>query len=212
MARLRRKPWAQQELQGYDFVYKLPKEFKGIWTKIFPNPNPLFLELGCGKGQFITALAFDNPDKNFIGVEKLGDVLVYAARKVVEKELSNVILLEMDVGRLTEVFSDGEVSGIYLNFSDPWPKRRHAKRRLTHKKFLQQYKKIIRPGGFIKFKSDNRGLYQFSLQQLEENGFKIVKKSTDLHNSSIPIPATTEYEDKFTAEGKPIFYIKAQLD
>ncbi len=180
--------------------------YKGLWNKnIFHNNHPIHIEIGMGKGQFITTLAKENPDINFIGIEKYSSVLVRALDKREELETNNLIFVRMDAEDLTSYFAEGEISKVYLNFSDPWPKDRHAKRRLTSVNFLARYDNILQADGLLQFKTDNRPLFDFSLEQLNEAGWMLDESTFDLHkNGPAPNNIMTEYEEKFYAIGNPI--------
>ena len=194
--------------QNSSFVIENPREAKGRWAEIFGNRNPVYLEIGCGKGQFILTRAERNPQANFIAVEGQANVILRAMEKAEAAELSNLRLFIDFVNDLNDYFEPGELAGVYLNFSDPWPKERHAKRRLTYHKKLRQYVQIIKEGGQIEFKTDIDGLFEFTLEQIEEAEMEILEMSRDLHNSPYAeknIP--TEYEDKFSQKGKNINYV-----
>lgn len=182
------------------------EDYKGLWReKIFRNGNPVHIEIGMGKGQFITRLAKENPGINFIGIEKYSSVLVRALDKRETLETDNLIFLRMDAENLVSYFAPGEIDKIYLNFSDPWPKDRHAKRRLTSTNFLTLYDKILKKDGYLQFKTDNRPLFDFSLEQLKESGWIQDEVSYDLHrNGPAPNNIMTEYEEKFYQLGNPI--------
>ena len=204
--RIRKKPHTAEKLQNYsDFVTTdgIGEERKGNWRKIFGEDltRDLEVELGTGKGDFIVEMATRNPEKNFVGLEMEREVVLKAARKVQEKNLSNVRLSVFDINNITEIFADGEVDRLYINFCDPWPKKRHFKRRLTYKKFLEMYRKILKPGGEIHFKTDNRGLFDFSLEQFAEIGFEVCDVTFDLHANEPAENIRTEYENKFSAQG-----------
>lgn len=181
-------------------------DYKGLWNQnIFHNDRPIHIEIGMGKGQFITMLAKENPDINYIGIEKYSSVLVRALDKREELETDNLMFVRMDAEDITSYFSENEIAKIYLNFSDPWPKDRHAKRRLTSVNFLERYDKILRPDGFLQFKTDNRPLFDFSLEQLAKAGWIQDEATFDLHkNGPAPDNIMTEYEEKFYALGNPI--------
>lgn len=207
--RLRRKPWVDEAIHEFDdFVYakdrELGEEQKGYWREIFGKEAPLHVELGTGKGDFISQLAERHPEINFIGIEAQQDVLYSAAKKIAEKNLSNVKLLVFDINNIETIFAPGEVDRFYVNFCDPWPKARHAKRRLTHKNFLEKYRKLLQPGGQLFFKTDNRPLFDFSLEQFAEAGLKVEDISYDLHAENRPDNIETEYERKFSAFGEKI--------
>lgn len=172
---------------------------------LFGNDNPLRIEIGCGKGDFIVGTAAKEPDVNFLAVEKVSDVLVIAAEKIKASGLSNVRVCCIDAKELTEIFEPHSIDRIYLNFSDPWPKSRHEKRRLTYRTFLEIYKQILKPDGAIHFKTDNRGLFDFSLEEFKEFGIRMEKLTFDLHNSEyMEGNVMTEYEKRFSSMGVPI--------
>ena len=207
--RLRRKPWVDEAIHAYDdFVY--PKDRpagegeRGRWREIFGREAPLFVELGTGKGDFISQMAEREPAVNFIGIEKQQDVLIAAAKKVREKELKNVRLLVFDIAQLESLFAPGEVTRFFVNFCDPWPKARHAKRRLTHRSFLLRYKALLAPGGGLFFKTDNRALFDFSLEEFRELGLLLQNVSYDLHADMPADNVMTEYERKFSGKGEKI--------
>ena len=206
--RLRKKPHTFEKLENFaDFVTveKIGAERAGNWRKIFGNDNPkLYVELGTGKGDFISQLAERNPQINFIGLEVEAAVVLAAARKIAEKKLTNVRLAVFDINNIAEIFAEGEIDRLYINFCDPWPKNRHAKRRLTFVKFLEMYKKILAQDGEIHFKTDNRGLFDFSLEQFALAGLKISEVTNDLHAAEPPDNIRTEYENRFSALGVPI--------
>lgn len=205
--RLRKKPHTDEKLQSFaDFVSR------GDVQPISKAPaRELYVELGTGKGDFITQIAERNPQINFVGLEVEATVVLAAARKVREKNLSNVRLIVFDVINIGEIFSEHEVDRLYINFCDPWPKKRHAKRRLTHVRFLELYKKILKPDGEIYFKTDNRGLFDFSLEQFAEAGFSVRDVTNDLHAAEPPDNIRTEYENKFSAAGVPINFCVARV-
>ncbi len=170
----------------------------------------VMIEIGCGKGGFMLSLAEKNPDTQFVAIEKMSDVLLLAAEKVKKAELKNVKLLCADAETLAEYFEEGSVSRIYLNFSDPWPRPKHAKRRLTAPKYLEIYKKLLAPDGAIFFKTDNRILFDYSLETLREAGFRFEKLTYDLHNSEYEKDNIhTEYENNFSAKGFAINRVEA---
>ena len=199
-----------ERLQAY-FVAG-PEECRGRWAEVFGNDHPVFLEMGCGKGKFLTELARRHPEYNYIGVEGQERVYLRAAQRVHEAGLSNIRFIGQFVRRPSECFGPGEIAGIYLNFSDPWPKARHAKRRLTHRRYLEEYRRFLDPEGVIAFKTDNDNLFEFSLEEFREFGAKVLDISWDLHASPLRAKeVTTEYEDKFKNWGKNILYLKARL-
>ena len=192
-----------------DFLVDEPMTYKGRWRELFGNDGRLYLELGCGKGKFITARAMADSEANFIGIEGLDAVIVRGLEKAAENEVGNVRYVLEYVKDIRDFFEDGELDGIYLNFSDPWPKARHAKRRLTNGDTLLKYKQVLKPEGFIAFKTDNEGLFDFTMEEIERLGFEIKEMSRDLHNSDLAAKEfTTEYEEKFHGYGKNINYVK----
>ena len=167
----------------------------------FLNHHPLHMEIGCGKGRFITTLASLNPDIHYIASEMIANIIVLAAEKAKEMELKNIRFVSGNVQYMADAIPNGSVDRIYLNFSDPWPKDRHAKRRLTHKNFLDLYEKLLTPGGEVHFKTDNRALFDFSLESFRENGWELDEVTFDLHNSGFEGNIMTEYEEKFSGLG-----------
>lgn len=209
--RLRKKPWIGEALQEFgDLVCRDgASRFQGRWREQFGNAAPLYVELGTGKGRFISEMAANHQDIDFVGIEAQQDVLYYAAQKAAAAGLTNVRLLVFDINNLSEIFAPGEISRLYINFCDPWPKSRHGKRRLTHRRFLDMYKQLLEPGGVIHFKTDNRDLFDFSLAEFIDQGWKVEQVTYDLHAS--PYGAgnvMTEYETKFSAFG-PIHRLEA---
>lgn len=207
--RLRNVKGSREAIAANEWVVKAPYHGRGSWaSSVFGNANPIHIEIGMGKGQFLLALARKNPKINYIGVEKYSSVLVRALEKMEEDPLPNLRFLRMDAERLQDAFAPGEIARIYLNFSDPWPKERHKKRRLTSREFLCRYGQILKGEGKLFFKTDNRQLFDFSLEQAEEAGWKLEGKTEDLHRSEYAADnVTTEYETKFAREGKPIFFM-----
>lgn len=204
--RQRNKPWAHEMMEQYpQYMVLKPEEQKGKWHALFGNNNPIHIEIGTGKGQFITGMALRNPDINYIAIEVSKNVLVNALEKVIEKEIPNIKLMLVDAENLPTIFTDGEVALVYLNFSDPWPKSRHVKRRLTYKSFLNLYKQILPSNGEIHFKTDNRGLFEYSLVSFNQYGMDFKFISLDLHNSDYEGNIMTEYEAKFSSKGNPIY-------
>lgn len=207
--RLRNIPRAQEEIDANPIAMKDEKNYKGKWNEVFDNENLIHIEIGMGKGQFILELAKRNPDINYIGIERYSSVLLRALEKFGTeeyKELTNIRFICMDAGELDEVFAPEEVEKIYLNFSDPWPKARHARRRLTSTRFLSIYEKVLVKKGVVEFKTDNRSLFEFSLEQVEEAGWELKAYTFDLHNNKEMNEGNimTEYEAKFSAMGNPI--------
>lgn len=203
--RLRNVKGSRETIAANEYCIQEPKEQKGKWNEVFGNDNPIHIEVGMGKGKFIMELARQNPDINYVGIEKYSSVLIRALEKRPELEQDNLVFIRMDAEELPEVFAKDEVERIYLNFSDPWPKDRHAKRRLTSKQFLGRYDTFLVPDGRVIFKTDNRPLFDFSLEQVEEANWILENHTFDLHNSEyVEGNIMTEYESKFVAEGKPI--------
>ncbi|MBO4788739.1 MAG: tRNA (guanosine(46)-N7)-methyltransferase TrmB [Lachnospiraceae bacterium] len=203
--RLRNIPGAREEMLVNPFIVQDPERLRGCWHAEFGNQNPLRIEIGMGKGQFLLTLAQQNPDVNYVGIEKYSSVLIRALARQEELKLPNLRLIRYDAETIDELFADGEVDRIYLNFSDPWPKDRHAKRRLTSDRFLARYARILAPEGRVEFKTDNVDLFDFSLESAENCGWTLSEVTRDLHNS----PAAegnvmTEYEERFSALGNPI--------
>ena len=188
------------------YIISEPFSFKGKWKEEFKNNNPIHLEIGMGKGQFLINMAINNPNINFIGIEKFDSVMVRTLEKMANYELNNIKVIKIDASDILDVFDD-EISKIYLNFSDPWPKRRHAKKRLTSEVFLEKYQQI---GNLdIEQKTDNRKLFEYSVQSFVNNGYKILDLSLDLHSDKENI-ITTEYEDKFIKKNQVIYYINVK--
>ena len=179
----------------------------GTWKDIFGNDNPIHIEIGMGKGQFIHAMAKEHPDINYVGIEKYSSVLLRAIQKMEIEELPNLKFIRMDAEDIVSVFGKGEVDKIYLNFSDPWPKDRHAKRRLPSRQFLARYDVILKQDGFIEFKTDNKDLFEFAVEELEPAGWKAKVITRDLHNDAVLMEGNimTEYEEKFSSMGNPIY-------
>lgn len=180
-----------------------PKEYKGKWQKLFNNNNDIYIEIGMGKGDFIIENALKYPNINFIGIEKYDSVLIRAVQKSNELELSNLKLIRMDAEEIEDIF-DKEIDLIYLNFSDPWPKDRHAKRRLTSERFLKRYDNIFKNNKKIIMKTDNNDLFDYSLETLKEYGYNIEYSTNDLYNEDITDNIATEYEKKFVSKGVKI--------
>lgn len=204
--RLKNVPGARETIDASAFTIPEPEVWKGRWQEVFGRQAPLHIEIGMGKGQFLTALAAEHPDINYIGIEKFSSVLVRAVQKQNELELPNLRLIRMDADSITDVFAPGEVDRIYLNFSDPWPKERHAKRRLTSVEFLRRYENILAKDSHVEFKTDNQPLFEFSLEAAEEAGWKLLAVTRDLHHDTALNKGNimTEYEERFSAQGNPI--------
>lgn len=203
--RLRNVKGAREQLAASPYVIQNPSEHKGKWNEVFQNNHPIHIEIGMGKGKFITTLAMENPDINYIGIEKFSSVLIRGVEKMEELKLPNLFFIRMDAEAILEIFEQEEVKKIYLNFSDPWPKERHAKRRLTSKEFFARYDQILAKDGVVQFKTDNRALFDFSLESIPLANWDAKEVTFDLHHSEfLEGNVMTEYEEKFVAEGKPI--------
>ena len=205
--RLRNIRGAKERIANSNLVIQNPKELKGKWAEQFENENSLHIEVGMGKGQFIMELARQNPQINFLGIELYQSVLLRALQKAEkQEEIPNLFFICMDARELPEIFTKGEVERIYLNFSDPWPKDRHAKRRLTSQQFLERYDQILAEDGQIEFKTDNRELFEFSLEEAGNLPWQVKEHTFDLHDDEKMCAGNvmTEYEEKFSAMGNPI--------
>lgn len=208
--RLRHIPGSEKEIAESPFVVSAPEEQKGRWSQAFGNDHLIEIEVGMGKGRFIMEMARLNPEVNYVGIERYASVLLRGLQKRAAEELPNLLFLCVDARCLPAIFAPGEVKRIYLNFSDPWPKDRHEKRRLTSKEFMTLYSQVLSPGGFVEFKTDNRGLFDYSLTSIPEAGWEIRHYTYDLHNSDYAEGnVLTEYEEKFSALGNPIFKLTA---
>ena len=207
--RLRNKPWAKDALASHpEMVIQNPEQWKGRWQERFGNDNPIHIEIGSGKGQFVSGMAKKNPNINYIGIEIQESVLVVALEKALAADVPNLQLLHVNGGQVTDYFEKGEVNQIYLNFSDPWPKKRHAKRRLTHESFLVGYEQVLPPFGELHFKTDNRGLFEYSLASFSQFGLILKQVWLNLHKVDFPENVMTEYEEKFSAKGHPIYRVE----
>ncbi|MBN8209494.1 tRNA (guanosine(46)-N7)-methyltransferase TrmB [Bacillus sp. NTK071] len=210
--RQRNKPWAGDMFaENPAFVPSNPSDRKGKWKEVFHNDNPIHLEVGTGKGQFIIGMAKQNPDVNYIGLELSSSVMVSALEKLLEEDVPNVRLLNENAEDLTSIFEENEVSRVYLNFSDPWPKNRHEKRRLTYKTFLDLYRVVMKPNSEVHFKTDNQGLFEYSLHSFSAYGMTLNNVSLDLHQSKMEDNVMTEYEEKFSSKGSRIYRCEAQF-
>ena len=208
--RLRHIPGSEEMIAESPYVVQKPEEQKGQWKNLFGNDNPIEIEVGMGKGKFIMELAQKNPDINYVGIERYSTVFLKALSKREQLELTNIYFMCVDAKELSEYFEEEEVHKIYLNFSDPWPKDRHAKRRLTSPQFMEVYDKILRKDGVVEFKTDNRGLFDYSLESVPAAGWIVDRHTFDLHHSDMAEGnVMTEYETKFAAEGKPICKLAA---
>jgi tRNA (guanine-N7-)-methyltransferase len=204
--RLRHKPWAQEKIEEYpQYIVANPEMHKGKWHEPFEKKQPLHIEIGTGKGRFITEMAKAHPDINYIGIEVYKSVIVDALDKLIEADLPNLKLLNIDANNLEKYFAKSDVDRIYLNFSDPWPKTRHEKRRLTYKSFLKLYENILKDAGEIHFKTDNQGLFEYSLMSFSQYGLLLKYLSLDLHHSDFEGNIMTEYEQKFSEKGNRIY-------
>ncbi|CAM3150420.1 tRNA (guanosine(46)-N7)-methyltransferase TrmB [Filibacter tadaridae] len=212
--RLRNKPWAKDFMEEHpDILVLEPEQVKEGWHQLFGNNNPIHVEVGTGKGQFVIGMAKANPDVNYIGIEHFDNVMVSALEKAIEADKpSNLRLLRANGNKLVDIFEKGEIDRLYLNFSDPWPKTRHAKRRLTHESFLNLYETVLIPGGEVHFKTDNRLLFEYSLVSMSDYGMKLRYVSLDLHVEMPEDNIMTEYEEKFSAKGQPIYRLESQFD
>ena len=194
-------------INNSNYIILNPSEYKSNWHKLFNNFNPIYIEIGMGKGDVILENAKSYPNINFIGIEKFDSIMALAIKKIENYELNNLKLVRMDALNILDVF-DKEIDKIYLNFSDPWPKPRHAKRRLTSPVFLEKYSYIFKNNPVIEMKTDNRELFEYSLISFVDNGYKIEDISLDLHNSNYELNIMTEYERKFSSLNNSIYYVK----
>ena len=217
--RLRNIPGAMDAILEWDCVIDEPERFKGKWENVFGEKRPLFLEVGMGKGRFLMDMARLHPERNFIGIEMYDSVLLRALQKREELEeqgesFSNLVFIRVDARLLPEIFEKDEVDGIYLNFSDPWPKDRHAKRRLTSHEFLARYEKILKKDGTLEFKTDNKDLFDYSLEEMKNaEGWELTAFTYDLHHDVVLSEGNvmTEYEEKFSSIGNPICKMEARF-
>jgi len=208
--RLKNVPGAAEYIANSPYATQDPQQYKGKWKQLFGNDHPVRLEIGMGKGQFITGMSAAAPEINYIGMEKYSSVIKRAVQKQEEYQLPNLKLICADAADLEEMFADAEIDRIYLNFSDPWPKDRHWKRRLSSEVFLRKYEKILRDGGTVEMKTDNVPLFDFSLASFEAAGWELVYVTRDLHNETGQSGnIMTEYEAKFSAQGKPVMKLIA---
>lgn len=205
--RLRNVTGSREYIADSRFVVHEPSKRKGKWKDLFGNANPLHIEIGMGKGRFIMQLAKENPGINYVGIEKYSTVLLRAIQKMEAEELPNLVFIRMDAEEICDVFDKDEVDRIYLNFSDPWPKDRHAKRRLESREFLARYDQCLKKNGRIEFKTDNRMLFDFAVEEVAAAGWNMDAISYDLHkeNEMMIGNVMTEYEEKFSSMGNPIY-------
>lgn len=210
--RLRNKPWAADKLREHpQYVVWEDADIKGNWQNHFQKEQPIHLEVGSGKGRFMIEMAKAHPNINYIAMELQTSVVISILEAQIEEDLPNLMILHGHGGDLEEYFEKGEVTQVYLNFSDPWPKTRHEKRRLTSSKFLTQYENILPDGGEIHFKTDNMGLFEYSLASMSKYGMYFKQVWLDLHNSDFEGNIMTEYEEKFSAKGHPIYRLEASF-
>ncbi|MDO4443939.1 MAG: tRNA (guanosine(46)-N7)-methyltransferase TrmB [Bacillota bacterium] len=206
--RLRNIPGSKEAIAESAYVIQNPEKRRGCWQEVFGNQNPVQIEVGMGKGRFIMDMARLHPEVNYIGIEMYDSVLLRAVQKIeqLEEKLPNLYFIRTDARNLPEIFGKEEVDRIYLNFSDPWPKDRHAKRRLTSRQFLERYDQILVKHGQVEFKTDNRPLFEFSLDEIREAGWTLLAHTFDLHHDKQMMEGNvmTEYEEKFSSAGNPI--------
>lgn len=211
--RLKNKPWALPLIEANpQYVVTEPEKWRGKWSERFSQKQPLLIEIGMGKGRFIVEMARRDPDHNYIGIEVQTTATGIALKKQLEVQLPNLQLVCGDGNDLTEMFASNEVAGIFLNFSDPWPKKRHTKRRLTYRTFLKQYQQVMQKDGQLEFKTDNRGLFEYSLTSMNNYGMVFDQVWLDLHASEEAADnVMTEYEEKFSQKGQPIYKLAAHF-
>jgi tRNA (guanine-N7-)-methyltransferase len=216
--RMRNKPWARPELDACPFFIRRPEQYLGRWHSLFAREQPVFLELGCGKGLFLAGAAPANPQINYLGIDLKDSVLgparrnIEAAFETAERPADNVLLVEMNIERISDSMGpEDAVDRICINFCNPWPKKKHQKRRLTHPRFLQNYRKLLVPGGELHMKTDDDALFADTLAYLEESGFEVVWKTYDLHADPPADNILTEHEKMFLAKGIPIKALTAKM-
>jgi len=210
--RVRKRKGSEEHIAEHpEMVVTHPEEWKGRWKERFGNDKPIHVEVGSGKGRFISEMAKAHPENNYIGIDIQLSVLSYALDKALDADVDNLQLLLIDGSALTEYFEDGEIDLLYLNFSDPWPKKRHEKRRLTYKSFLKTYEQVLKENGEIHFKTDNRGLFEYSLASFSQYGMILKEVWLDLHASKYENNIMTEYEEKFANKGQVIYRVEAQF-
>ena len=218
--RIRKKKWAEPELSVCDFFVKNPEEHTGQWKKAFIKEQPLYLEIGCGKGGFAGRLALENPDKNIIALDIKIDMLGVGRRTIVnlfeengksQDDITNLLLVNYNVEQLDKIITaDDEIERLYINFCNPWPRPKHKKRRLTYYKKLEMYKNFLKKDAEIRFKTDDDELFDESLEYFEQSGYEITYLTRDLHNSDVKDNIETEHEKMFSAEGIKIKYLIAK--
>lgn len=213
--RLRNIPEAKNIVENSPFVIQNPCSLRGAWNKFWQNNHPIHLEVGMGKGMFLMEMSQRRPENNYLGMELYDSVLLRAIQKrqTMEKPMENLYFLCADARMLPDIFAEKEIQKIYLNFSDPWPKARHSKRRLTSRQFLERYKQILSPDGTVEFKTDNLDLFEFSLQEVRESGWTLISHTYDLHKDQQMNQnnVMTEYEEKFSSMGNPICKLVAKM-
>ena len=205
--RLRNITGSREMIAESRFVVHEPQEYKGRWRELFSNDHPLRIEIGMGKGRFIMDLARMHPEINYVGIEKYSSVLLRGIQKMETDPLPNLYFIRMEAEEIADVFGREEVERIYLNFSDPWPKDRHVKRRLPSREFLKRYDEILVRDGVIEFKTDNEDLFRFALEEVAPAGWQLLQMTEDLHHDEKMLAGNvmTEYEEKFSALGNPIY-------
>lgn len=209
--RLRNIPGSREIIDNHTWCISEPEKQKGCWNRVFKNDSPIHIEIGMGKGQFLTTLARQNPCVNYIGIEKYSSVLLRALQRMETEPLENIRFLCEDAETLCDVFAEGEIDRIYLNFSDPWPKDRHAKRRLTSRQFFHRYHQFLKKDGTVEFKTDNAALFQFSLEEITNAQWILDASTCDLHQDAQMNRDNimTEYEERFSSKGNPIYKLIA---
>lgn len=205
--RLRNIPGSREAIAASEYALPEESDCIGKWHLIFGNDNPIYIEIGMGKGRFLMEFAEKHPEINYVGIEKYSAVLLRAVQKMEEKPLPNVKFIRMEAEHILRYFGKGEVDRIYLNFSDPWPKDRHAKRRLPSREFLDRYRILLKEGGHLEFKTDNKELFDFAVAETEQANWEIMEITYDLHHDELMSRENvmTEYEERFSAKGNPIY-------
>ncbi|MET3682688.1 tRNA (guanine-N7-)-methyltransferase [Alkalibacillus flavidus] len=210
--RLRNKPWAEDYIKNHPTIVELdPYQRRGNWQSRFEQEQPLALEIGTGKGRFIDGMARQHPDMNFIGIERDKNVIVSAIDKLNDPDVTNATLIHENAKDLRDMFGENEIDRLYLNFSDPWPKSRHEKRRLTYYTFLEQYQNVLKDDGLVIMKTDNRQLFEYSLVSFSQFGMTLQDVKLDLHASDDETNIMTEYEEKFSQKGQVIYRCEASF-
>ena len=209
--RMRNKPWAEDYLLAHDDIVSIDLARKDHIIDWFEKKQPIHIEVGSGMGRFITEMAKANPHINYIGIERDNNVMIRIVEKAVDQNIKNLRLLTVDAEKLTDIFNPGEIDRIYLNFSDPWPKTRHAKRRLTHENFLKVYETVLNNDGEIHFKTDNQGLFEYSIESMSHYGMKLKNINLNLHEQEPADNIRTEYEEKFSNKGFRINRLEAKF-